>query len=131
MLTGFRDFALRGNVIGLAVAVVVGAAFNALIDSLVVDILTPTVGLLSGEPDFSALAVGPVRVGSFLNALFAFLIKAAGLYFFVVLPLARLTAAKLLPAVPPPPPSPEVAALREIRDLLARQGIGPGPRGEP
>lgn len=125
MLKGFRDFVLRGNVIDLAVAVVIGAAFTAIVDSLVKDIITPLLGLLGGEPDFSKLTLGPVRIGAFLNALIAFLIKAAGLYFLVVYPLRHLVQARLLPAPPPPPPPPDVAVLKEIRDLLARQAENP------
>lgn len=121
MIKGFRDFVLRGNVLDLAVGVVMGVAFSAIIDSLVADILMPILGMIGGEPDFSRIVLGPVRIGTFLNALFAFLIKAAGLYFLVVVPLGRVLKAR----APPPAPSPtdEVLILREIRDLLrARPG---------
>ncbi|MDP2314801.1 MAG: large conductance mechanosensitive channel protein MscL [Pseudomonadota bacterium] len=127
MLKGFRDFVLRGNMLDLAVAVVIGAAFNGIVDSLVRDILTPLLGLIGGDPDFSAFAVGPVRVGAFLNALLAFLIKAAGLYFFVLAPLKRLVDARILPPPLRPPPSPDVVILGEIRDLLRERSPAERP----
>jgi large conductance mechanosensitive channel len=114
MLKGFRDFVARGNVIDLAVGVIIGAAFGAIVDSLVKDIITPLIGLMGGQPDFSSLALGPVGLGSFVNAVFAFVIKAAGLYFLIVLPFNRY-AARLAVASGPPP---QEVLLREIRDLL-------------
>jgi large conductance mechanosensitive channel len=91
MLSGFRDFILRGNVIDLAVAVVIGAAFGAVIASFVADILTPLLGLI-GVPDFStaSFTVGEdaeVRYGAFLNALITFLLVALAIYLFVVRPV--------------------------------------------
>jgi len=115
MLKGFRDFVARGNVIDLAVGVIIGAAFGAVVDSLVKDLLTPVIGMIGGTPDFSALKVGSVGLGSFINAIIAFLIKAAGLYFLIVLPFNRISA-KLAPA-----PTPQEQLLREIRDLLKQQ----------
>jgi large conductance mechanosensitive channel len=114
MLKGFRDFVARGNVIDLAVGVIIGAAFGAIVDSLVKDLITPLIGLVGGTPDFSALKLGPVNVGIFVNAVVAFLIKAAGLYFLIVLPFNRL-ASKLAAAAPP---SPQEVLLTEIRDLM-------------
>ena len=114
MLKGFRDFVGRGNVIDLAVGVIIGAAFGAIVDSLVKDLITPLIGLVGGTPDFSALKLGPVNVGTFVNAVVAFLIKAAGLYFLIVLPFNRL-ASKLAAAAPP---SPQEVLLTEIRDLI-------------
>jgi large conductance mechanosensitive channel len=110
MLKGFRDFVAHGNVIDLAVGVIIGASFGAIVDSLVKDLITPLVGLLGGTPDFSAL----IALGNFINAVVAFLIKAAGLYFLIVLPFNRL-ASKLAAAAPP---SPQEVLLREIRDEL-------------
>lgn len=118
MLKGFRDFIARGNVLDLAVGVIIGVAFSAVVDSLVKDLITPAIGLLGGAPDFSALKVGPVAVGSFVNAIVAFLIKAAGLYFFLIVPYNRF--AKKKPAVPPAP-TPSEVYLKEIRDLLAKR----------
>lgn len=94
VIKGFRDFISRGNVVELAVAVVVGAAFTALVTSMVEDLLTPVVAAIIGEPDFSDLTFtingSMFRYGSFINAVIAFLSVAAAIYFFVVLPLAKL-----------------------------------------
>jgi large conductance mechanosensitive channel len=91
VIAGFRDFISRGNVIDLAVAVVIGAAFTALVTSLVEDLLTPVIAAIIGQPDFSDLTFtindSVFRYGSFLNALIAFLSVAAAVYFFVVAPL--------------------------------------------
>ncbi len=121
MLKGFRDFIARGNVLDLAVGVIIGVAFSGIIDSLVKDLITPLIGMIGGTPDFSALKLGPIAIGNFLNAVIAFLIKAAGLYFLIVLPFSRF--AKKLAAAPPPPapPSPSELYLKEIRDLLAKR----------
>jgi large conductance mechanosensitive channel len=117
MLKGFRDFVSRGNVIDLAVGVIIGVAFGAVVDSLVKDLIMPFIGLLGGQPDFSALRLGPLGIGNFINAGIAFLLKAAGLYFLIVLPFNRLSRRPAPPA-PPPPPSPQEVLLGEIRDLL-------------
>jgi large conductance mechanosensitive channel len=118
MLKGFRAFVLRGNVIDLAVGVIIGAAFSGIVDSLVKDLITPALGLLGGAPDFSAVKLGPVAIGNFINAVIAFLIKAAGLYFLIVIPFSRLIEKK---EAAPAPPTPSETLLREIRDLLARK----------
>ncbi len=115
MLKGFRDFIARGNVIDLAVGVIIGAAFSGIVDSLVKDIVTPVIGLLGGQPDFSAVKVGSVNIGNIINAVLSFLIKAAGLYFLIILPFNKL-AARMAAAAPPP--SATETLLREIRDLL-------------
>ena len=96
MLREFRDFIMRGNVIDLAVAVVIGGAFALVINSFVVDILTPLLGLL-GVDDFSALTWempggAILAYGNFLNALIAFLLIAAALFFFVVRPMNAIAA---------------------------------------
>jgi large conductance mechanosensitive channel len=95
MLGEFRDFLMRGNVIGLAVAVVIGAAFGAVITSFTGDILTPLLGLI-GVPDFSTLALtvgsATVKYGVFLNALISFVLIAAAVFFFVVKPMNALEA---------------------------------------
>jgi large conductance mechanosensitive channel len=108
MLKGFRDFILRGNVVDLAVAVIIGAAFNAIVGSLVKDILGPLIAAVVGKPDFSALAFdigkGHITYGNFLNALISFLMVASVVYFFIVLPITKITErAKALK--PPPPPA--------------------------
>ena len=122
MLKGFRDFIARGNVLDLAVGVIIGAAFGGIVDSLVKDIVTPVLGMLGGQPDFSAVKLGSIALGNFLNAVIAFLIKAAGLYLFVVVPFNRF-AAKM--AAAPPPPSASEIYLKEIRDLLAKKPVTP------
>jgi large conductance mechanosensitive channel len=94
MLTGFRSFIARGNVVDLAVAVVIGVAFGALVASLVADVLTPLIGAVIGDTDFGDLHVtingSDINYGNFLNALIAFLSVAAAIYFFVVVPLEKL-----------------------------------------
>lgn len=94
MLKGFKDFISRGNVVELAVAVVIGAAFGALVTSLVENLVTPLIAMIFGEPDFGGLSFtingSQFMYGSFLNALFAFLTIAAAIYFLVVLPINRL-----------------------------------------
>ena len=114
MLKGFRDFVARGNVIDLAVGVIIGAAFGGIVDSLVKDIITPIMGMAGGQPDFSAIRLGSIGIGSFINAVISFLIKAAGLYFLIVLPFNRLAARMAAVA----PPTPQETLLGEIRDLL-------------
>lgn len=93
MLSGFREFILRGNVVDLAVAVVIAGAFGAVIASFVADVLTPLLGLV-GVPDFSTATIevgtAEVRYGLFLNTLIAFLLVAAAIYFFVVKPMNAL-----------------------------------------
>lgn len=96
MLKGFRDFVLRGNVVDLAVAVILGAAFNAIVTSLVGDVLNPLIAATIGKPDFSGViwnvGNGHIKVGNFLNAAVAFLIVATVVYFAIVLPVNALQA---------------------------------------
>lgn len=94
MLKGFRDFILRGNVVDLAVAVVIGAAFGAVVKSLVDDILMPIIAAIVGEPDFSGLVFtingAEFRYGMFINAVIMFLLVAAAVYFVVVAPMNKM-----------------------------------------
>lgn len=94
MLKGFRDFILRGNVIDLAVAVVIGAAFGAVVTSIVENLMTPLIAAIGGQPDFGALdfTINSSRFlyGQVLNAIISFLIIAAVIYFVVVTPMNRL-----------------------------------------
>jgi large conductance mechanosensitive channel len=103
MLKEFRDFVLRGNVVDLAVAVVIGAAFGALVSAFVADFITPLIAAIGGQPDFSKLTFtvnGSVfRYGDFLNKVIAFLLLAAAVFFFVVKPVNTLMA-RLKPAPP-------------------------------
>ena len=91
MIKGFKEFVLRGNVLDLAIAVVIGAAFTNVINALVKDLITPLIGAIAGKPDFSALVVtvngSPFLIGDFLNAVIAFVLMAAAVYFFVVAPM--------------------------------------------
>jgi len=119
MLKGFRDFIARGNVIDLAVGVIMGGAFGAIVGSLVSDVITPLIGMVFGKPDFSSIALGSVMIGKFLNAVVAFLLVSIGVYFFIVVPINKLK--KPPPPPPPPGPSPEEKLLVEIRDLLAKR----------
>lgn len=127
MLKGFKDFIMRGNVIDLAIAVVIGAAFGAVITALVADIITPIIAAIGGQPDFSKLTFtvnhSKFLYGAFINAVISFLFIAAALYFVVVMPLNKLAerrAARLSKGEPDPAPKPEdVILLEQIRDLLA------------
>lgn len=96
MLKGFRDFILRGNVVDLAVAVILGAAFNAIVTSLVADVLTPLISATIGKPDFKAVVLhvgsGEIKIGNFFNAAISFLILASVVYFAIVLPMNALLA---------------------------------------
>lgn len=95
-MKGFREFLMRGNLVELAVAVVIGTAFGAVVTALVSDLITPLIAAIGGQPDFSSLTFklnGSVfKYGSFLNALISFIVIAAVVYFFVVMPVARLLA---------------------------------------
>lgn len=94
MLADFKAFLLRGNVIDLAVAVVVGAAFGAVVVAFVEDFVTPLIAAIGGQPDFSALDFtingSTFRYGHFLNALISFVMIAAVIFFFVVMPMNKL-----------------------------------------
>ncbi|MGB2851094.1 MAG: large conductance mechanosensitive channel protein MscL [Solirubrobacterales bacterium] len=98
VLKGFKEFIMRGNVVDLAVAVVLGAAFGAVITSLVENLLTPVIALIVGEPDFSGLTFeisGTIfSYGSFFNSLISFVSIAGAIYFFVVVPMNRLKGAE-------------------------------------
>ncbi len=107
MFKGFKQFLLRGNVVDLAVGVVIGAAFGAVVSSFVKDILTPLISAVAGKPNFSYLVLelngAKVTYGDFLNALISFLLVAAAVYYFVVLPVnALMSRAK---KEPPPDPT--------------------------
>ncbi len=95
-MSGFRAFLLRGNVVDLAVAVVIGAAFGAVVQALVKDIITPIIGIFGGLPDFSAwtftIGVSKFLIGDFINAVLSFVVIAAVIYFVIVMPMERLMA---------------------------------------
>jgi large conductance mechanosensitive channel len=96
MLKGFRDFILRGNVVDLAVAVILGAAFNAIVASLVADVLNPLIAATVGKPDFSSVVIhvggGLIKVGNFFNATVSFLIVATVVYLAIIVPMNAVQA---------------------------------------
>jgi large conductance mechanosensitive channel len=107
MLKGFKQFLMRGNVVDLAVAVVVGAAFGAVVAALVKDLVTPLIAAIVGKPDFSAIAFtingSRFMVGDFINALVSFVLVAAAVYFFVVVPVNAIVARSRRGEAPPDP----------------------------
>lgn len=116
MFSGFGKFLMRGNVVDLAVAVVIGAAFGAVVTALVKDLVTPLIAALAGKPDFSAIGFtinsSRFAVGDFINAVVAFVFVAAAIYFFVVAPLDAITARFKRP-------EPEPAPVRECPECLS------------
>jgi large conductance mechanosensitive channel len=132
VIKGFKEFIMRGNVVDLAIAVVIGAAFGAVVTALVSDLLTPLLAAIGGQPDFSKLTFtvhkSKFLYGAFINAVISFLFIAAAIYFVVVLPLNKIAerrAARLAKGEPDPAPKPEdVLLLEQIRDLLAEQTGG-------
>ena len=136
MLKEFRDFILRGNVVDLAVAVVLGAAFGAVVTSFVENLLTPIIGAIIGEPDFSGLTFtingSEFGYGAFINALISFLSIAAVVFFFVVKPLNTLMA-RLRPERPVDKPTRECPECLSDIPVTARRcsfctsEVGPAP----
>jgi large conductance mechanosensitive channel len=126
MLQGFKDFIMRGNVVDLAVGVVIGTAFTAVVSSFTKSFLEPLIKLMSGGQGELKGAWSPVRgvdftYAAFINSLITFLLTAAVLYFLVVLPLNKLAERRRRGEEPPPKaPSEEVKLLTEIRDALLR-----------
>jgi large conductance mechanosensitive channel len=136
MLKEFREFAMKGNMVDLAIGVIIGVAFGALVNSLVQDIFTPIIGWITGGTDFSNLFIqlsgdkqdtlaaaqeagATIAYGNFINVAISFLITA-WILFLLVKGMNRLRRKEEAPAVPPPPPKEEVL-LGEIRDLLKAQ----------
>ena len=105
-MKGFRDFILRGNVVDLAVAVVIGVAFGNIVAAFVKDLITPLIAAIGGQPDFSGIYFtinnSKFMIGDFIDSLVSFLLIAAVVYFFVVLPLQRLLARFKPQATPTP-----------------------------
>ena len=132
MLKGFKEFIMRGNVVDLAIAVVIGAAFGAVVTALVADIITPLIAAIGGQPDFSNLKFkingSTFLYGDFINKAITFLIVAAAIYFLIVAPLNRIAearAARLAKGEPDPEPKAEdIVLLEQIRDLLSQQTPG-------
>ncbi len=117
-MAGFKDFVLRGNVVDLAVGVIIGAAFGGIVDSVTKDVITPIIGMVGGEPDFSAVKAGPIGIGSFVNAVIAFLIKALVVYYVIVKPFTALMA-RLTPAPAPSAPPPATRECPECFSTIA------------
>ena len=123
MLEEFRKFIMRGNVIDLAVAVIIGASFGAIITSLVNDIIMPLVGVLMGGVDFSGLSItvgsAVIAYGAFIQTVINFLIIASALFLVIqAMNKASSLRKKEEAAAPPPAPSEDIVLLTEIRDLL-------------
>ena len=119
-MDGFKKFIMRGNVVELAVAVIIGAAFKAIIDAFVAGVVNPLLGEIVGKPNFDeAFVVGPLRLGLVLTQVINFVLVAAVIYFFFISPMNKVMARmKKEEAAAPPEPSEEVKLLGEIRDAL-------------
>ncbi|MEV6602203.1 large conductance mechanosensitive channel protein MscL [Actinoplanes sp. NPDC051346] len=132
MFKGFKDFIMRGNVVDLAVGVVIGAAFTAVVTAFTTSFLKPLIQLASGGEGVKAGTWVP-RPGvifdyaAFINAVITFLLTAAVVYFLIVFPLNKLAERRKRGEEPPPAaPSEEIKLLTEIRDALVRQQVAPG-----
>lgn len=121
MLEGFRNFLLRGNVVELAVAVIIGGAFGKIVDGFLKAIVNPLIALMFGSSDpaksFETIAVGPFPLGVLISAVINFILISAVVYFFLVKPFGSLSARLVAAAAPPA----DVQLLTEIRDLLKTQ----------
>ncbi len=125
MLKGFRDFIMRGNVVDLAVAVVMGAAFGALVTSFVTSILTPLIAAIFSKPDFSRLTWNlhgaVISYGTFLNALISFLLVAVAVYFFIVAPMNAWKARSAREGIPADPTTRKCPECRSDIPIAARR----------
>jgi large conductance mechanosensitive channel len=128
MIKGFKDFLMRGNVVDLAVAVVVGAAFGAVVAAFAKDFIGGIIGAIGGSHDFSRAGFtvnhSPIVLGSTINALINFAIVAAAVYFFVIVPINHLMARRKSGEEPEvQSPSEDILLLQEIRDLLRQRSV--------
>lgn len=129
MIDGFKSFVMRGNVVDLAVAVVIGAAFGTVVTALVEGLLNPLIAAVFGQPDLTGVGVFTINdaefsIGLVLGAILNFLVIALAIYLFVVVPLNRLAQRRKAGIEPEPEaPAEDILLLQEIRDLLAA-----GPR---
>jgi large conductance mechanosensitive channel len=132
LIQEFKSFVLKGNVLDLAVGVIIGSAFGKIVDSVVKDLIMPLVGKIGGQPDFSNIAIGATKVmkdgkevleggimiGNFLNAVIGFLILAAVVFFVIVKPASKLMP-KPAPAPAGPPPATLDDVVKALKDLKA------------
>lgn len=125
-MTGFKNFILRGNLVELAVAFVMAAAFAAVVTATV-GMIMDLIGKVGGTPDFSSYSPGGISVGEFLTALVSFLVIAAVVYFFIVMPYTKAQE-RYFPKEEPGTPD-DIVLLEEIRDLLAQRNAGGTPPG--
>ncbi|MEL7976670.1 large conductance mechanosensitive channel protein MscL [Isoptericola sp. F-RaC21] len=127
LLAGFKEFVMRGNVVDLAVGIVIGGAFTAVVTGLLDGIINPLIAAIFGQPDISGVGHFVINganfsIGLFLNAVLNFLIIAAALYFIVVAPLNHLAERRARGQEEEPEPlAQDTVLLQEIRDLLAAQ----------
>ena len=122
MLKGFKDFILRGNVLDLAVAFIMGTAFTAVVTALVQSVLMPAISMLVQSPNFdSFLVIGQIKIGVFLTAVVNFLLIAAAVYFAVVLPVQKLNELATRNKGEEEEEETELTLLKEIRDSLAKK----------
>jgi large conductance mechanosensitive channel len=126
MIKGFKDFIMRGNVVELAVAVVIGAAFTAVVNAVVSGFINPLIAAIFGKPDLSKALTFTINnaqfsIGAILNAIINFLIVAAAIYFFIVVPINALANRRKRGETAAEVPPSEAELLTEIRDLLAEQ----------
>ena len=112
----FKAFAIKGNVLDMAIGVIIGGAFTSIVNSLVADVFTPIISMITGGIDFSNWHLGHIMIGNFLNAVISFILVAFCVFLFVKA-LNKFTKKKEA-AAPAPAPAPEVVLLEEIRDLL-------------
>lgn len=134
MIKGFRDFIMRGNVVELAVAVVMGTAFGAIVNALVADVVMPLITAIFGKQDYNTLTWtvhhSVIYYGKFITAIVQFLLIALAVYFFIVMPLNYLETMRKrrrgIPEDTAPPPETELELLAQIRDALVASGRGPG-----
>ena len=124
-MKGFKQFLLRGNVIDLAVAVVMGAAFGAVVTALVKDLITPLIAAIVGKPDFSGILFtvngSKFMVGDFINALVSFLLIGVAVYFFVVLPVNTVMARLKRGEAPPDPATKQCPECLSAIPIAARR----------
>ena len=124
-MKGFKQFLMRGNVVDLAVAVVIGTAFGAVVTALVKDLITPVIAAIVGKPDFSNITFtvngSKFLIGDFINAIVSFILIAAAVYFFVVLPLNTLNARLHRGDAPPDPTTKKCPECLSVIPIGARK----------